>query len=84
MQRGGADIEKAIALFQAGNPAAAAQACRAALRRDERNVAALFVLALTQMQRANTRRPKRNSPRRRRSILRPRRSGPIAVTIRSR
>jgi protein O-GlcNAc transferase len=51
MQRvGGADIEKAIALFQAGNPAAAAQACRAALRRDERNVAALFVLALTQMQ----------------------------------
>jgi tetratricopeptide (TPR) repeat protein len=41
MQRGGADIEKAIALFQAGNPAAAAQACRAAPRRDERNVAAL-------------------------------------------
>jgi protein O-GlcNAc transferase len=47
---GGADIEKAIALFQAGNPAAAARACRAALRRDKRNVAALFVLALTQMQ----------------------------------
>jgi protein O-GlcNAc transferase len=50
MQRGGADIEKAIALFEAGNPAGAAQACRAALRRDRRNVAALFVLALTQMQ----------------------------------
>jgi protein O-GlcNAc transferase len=46
----GADIEKAIALFRAGNAAAAAQACRAALRRDGRNVAALFVLALTQMQ----------------------------------
>jgi hypothetical protein len=50
MQRGGADIEKAIALFQAENPAAAAQACPAAPRRDERNVAALFVLALAQMQ----------------------------------
>jgi protein O-GlcNAc transferase len=51
MQRvGSPDIEKAIALFQAGNPAAAAQACRAALRRDQRNVGALFVLALTQMQ----------------------------------
>jgi protein O-GlcNAc transferase len=46
----GAEIEKAIALFKAGNAAAAAQACRAALRRDDRNVTALFVLALTQMQ----------------------------------
>jgi Tfp pilus assembly protein PilF len=50
MQRSDADIEKAIALFRAGNPVAAAQACRAALRRDQRNVATLFVLALTQMQ----------------------------------
>jgi protein O-GlcNAc transferase len=47
---GGADIEKAIVLFRAGNAAGAAQACRAALRRDGRNVTALFVLALTQMQ----------------------------------
>ena len=47
---GGADIEKAIALFKAGNAAAAAQACRAALRRDGRNVTARFLLALTQMQ----------------------------------
>jgi protein O-GlcNAc transferase len=51
MQRvGGADIERAIALFQTGDAAAAARVCRAALRRDQRNVAALFVLALTQMQ----------------------------------
>jgi protein O-GlcNAc transferase len=51
MQRAfSAEIEKAIVLFQAGNPASAAQACRAALRRDERNFAALFVLALAQMQ----------------------------------
>jgi protein O-GlcNAc transferase len=47
---GGADIEQAIALFKAGNAAAAAQACRAALRRDGRNVTARFLLALTQMQ----------------------------------
>ena len=47
---GGADIEKAIVLLRAGNAAGAAQACRAALRRDGRNVTALFVLALTQMQ----------------------------------
>ncbi len=49
MQRG-ADIEKAIALFKAGNAAAAAQAARAALRRDGRNVMALYLLALAQMQ----------------------------------
>jgi protein O-GlcNAc transferase len=50
---GGADIEKAIALFKAGNAAGAAQACRAALRRDGRNVTARFLLALTQMQERN-------------------------------
>ncbi len=50
---GGADIEKAIALFKAGNAAGAAQACRAALRRNGRNVTALFLLALTQMQERN-------------------------------
>ena len=47
---GGADIEKAIALFEAGNAAGAAQACRAALLLDGRNVTARFLLALTQMQ----------------------------------
>ena len=50
---GGADIETAIALFKAGNAAGAAQACRAALRRDGRNVTALFLLALTQVQERN-------------------------------
>ena len=47
---GGADIEMAIALFKAGNPAGAAQSCRDVLRHDHRNVTALFLLALTQMQ----------------------------------
>ena len=47
---GGADIETAIALFKAGNPAGAAQSCRDVLRHDRRNVTALFLLALTQMQ----------------------------------
>jgi protein O-GlcNAc transferase len=50
---GGADTEKAIALFKAGNAAGAAQACRAALLLDGRNVDALFLLALTQMQQCN-------------------------------
>ena len=50
---GGADIEMAIALFKAGNPAGAAQSCRNVLRHDRRNVTALFLLALTQMQERN-------------------------------
>ncbi len=50
---GGADIETAIALFKAGNPAGAAQSCRDVLRHDRRNVTALFLLALTQMQERN-------------------------------
>jgi protein O-GlcNAc transferase len=47
---GGAEIETAIALFRAGNAAGAAQSCRDVLRHNRRNVTALFLLALTQMQ----------------------------------
>ena len=47
---GSGDIEKAVALFRSGNAAAAAQACKAILHRDGRNVAALYLLALTAMQ----------------------------------
>ena len=50
---GGADIETAIALFRAGNAAGAAQSCRDELRHNRRNVTALFLLALTQMQERN-------------------------------
>jgi protein O-GlcNAc transferase len=44
------DIGKAVALFRAGNGAAAAQACKAILHRNDRDVAALYLLALTAMQ----------------------------------
>jgi len=47
---GSGDIEKAVTLFRSGNAAAAAQACKAILHRDGRNVAALYLLALTAMQ----------------------------------
>jgi predicted O-linked N-acetylglucosamine transferase (SPINDLY family) len=47
---GSGDIEKAVTLFRGGNAAAAAQACKAILHRDGRNVAALYLLALTAMQ----------------------------------
>ena len=51
MQGGGSDdIERAVALFRTGNAAAAAQTCKSILRRDKRNVAALYLLALTAMQ----------------------------------
>ena len=50
---GSGDIEKAVTLFQGGNAAAAAQACKAILHRDGRNVAALYLLALTAMQQRN-------------------------------
>jgi protein O-GlcNAc transferase len=50
---GSADIETAIALFRAGNAAGAAQSCRDVLRYNRRNVTALFLLALTQMQERN-------------------------------
>src|SRR5262249_59215679 len=45
------DIEKALTLLRAGDPAAAAQVCKAVLRRNGRNVDALYLLALTAMQR---------------------------------
>jgi predicted O-linked N-acetylglucosamine transferase (SPINDLY family) len=51
---GSGDIEKALALFRLGNAPAAAQACRAVLRRDGRNVAALYLLALTATQQGNS------------------------------
>jgi len=48
--QGSGDIEKAVTLFRSGNAAAAAQTCKAVLRRDGRNIAALYLLALTAMQ----------------------------------
>jgi predicted O-linked N-acetylglucosamine transferase (SPINDLY family) len=45
------DIEKALTLFRAGNLAAAAQVCEAILRRNRRNVDALYLLALIAMNR---------------------------------
>ena len=48
--QGSGDIEQAVTLFRSGNAAAAAQACKDVLRRDGRNVAALYLLALTAMQ----------------------------------
>ena len=48
--QGSGDIEKAVALFRSGNAAAAAQVCKTVLRRDGRNIAALYLLALTAMQ----------------------------------
>ena len=47
----GRDIEKALTLLRAGDPAAAAQVCKTVLRRNGRNVDALYLLALTAMQR---------------------------------
>jgi predicted O-linked N-acetylglucosamine transferase (SPINDLY family) len=44
------DIERALTLFRAGNSAAAAQVCEAILRRNGRDVSALYLLALTAMQ----------------------------------
>jgi predicted O-linked N-acetylglucosamine transferase (SPINDLY family) len=40
------DNEKALTLFRAGNPAAAAQVCEAILRRNRRDLHALYLLAL--------------------------------------
>ena len=47
---GSPDIEKAMTLFRAGDMAAAAQACKAVLRRNGRDVVALHLLAVTAMQ----------------------------------
>ena len=47
---GNGNIEKAIALFRSGNAVAAAQTCNAILRKNSRDVAALYLLALTAMQ----------------------------------
>src|SRR5215813_14112499 len=44
------DIEKAVTLFRAGDMVAAAQACKAVLHRNSRDVLALHLLALTVMQ----------------------------------
>ena len=44
------DNERALTLFRAGNPAAAVQVCEAILRRNRRNVDALYLLALIAMQ----------------------------------
>jgi protein O-GlcNAc transferase len=46
---GNAEFEKAVLLFRAGNPAAAAQACMAILRRNRRDLDALYFLALMEM-----------------------------------
>jgi protein O-GlcNAc transferase len=46
---GGGDMAKAVALFRAGDAAAAARACKAILRRDGRNAAVLYLLALAAM-----------------------------------
>src|SRR5215470_14763074 len=50
---GNGDIGKAVALFRTGNAAAAAQACRAMLRRNGADVPALYLLALIAMERRN-------------------------------
>jgi predicted O-linked N-acetylglucosamine transferase (SPINDLY family) len=51
MQNAGSpDIQKAFALFHAGNMAATAQACKAILQRNGRDVPALHLLAMTAMQ----------------------------------
>jgi protein O-GlcNAc transferase len=47
---GSRDIENALTLFRTGNMVAAAQACKAILRRNSRDVHALYLLALTAMQ----------------------------------
>src|SRR6266853_3284656 len=61
MQGGGSDdIERAVALFRTGNAAAAAQTCKSILRRDKRNVAALYLLALTAMQQRDFAEAERN------------------------
>jgi protein O-GlcNAc transferase len=44
-----AAFEKAVALFQAGNTVAAAQACKTLLRQNSRNIDALYFLALMEM-----------------------------------
>ena len=82
---GGADIETAIALFRAGNAAGAAQSCRDVLRHNRRNVTALFLLALTQMQEAQFRggRASVRQGDEARSRMPPR-SGRTAATTRSR
>ena len=43
------DIEKALTLFRAGDLAASAQVCKTILRRNGRNVDALYLLALIAM-----------------------------------
>jgi predicted O-linked N-acetylglucosamine transferase (SPINDLY family) len=43
-------MEKAVALFRGGDMAAAAQACKAILRRNDRDVSALHLLAMTAVQ----------------------------------
>jgi protein O-GlcNAc transferase len=50
MRGGSSDMAKAVALFQNGDAAAAARACKAILRRDGRNAAAFYLLALTAVQ----------------------------------
>ena len=47
---GDADTQEAFARFGAGDAAGAAKLCQVALRRDKRNVAAMFLLALAYMQ----------------------------------
>jgi protein O-GlcNAc transferase len=44
-----AEFEKAVALFRAGNAAAAAQTCKVLLRQNNRNIDALYFLALMEM-----------------------------------
>ena len=52
----GGDIALALMLFRAGNADQAAQACRAILRENGKDAAALYLLALTAMQRQGLRR----------------------------
>jgi predicted O-linked N-acetylglucosamine transferase (SPINDLY family) len=47
---GDADTQEAFARFNAGDATGAAQLCQVALRRDKRNVAAMFLLAVAYMQ----------------------------------
>src|SRR5215831_4587695 len=56
---GSRDIEKAQALYGSGNMAAAAQACKVILRRNGRDVPALYLLALTAVQQRDCARAER-------------------------
>jgi Flp pilus assembly protein TadD len=50
----GGDIAKALMLFRAGNAADAARVCKSILHRNSQDVAALYLLALTAMQRQDS------------------------------